>query len=317
MVLNRLLDDYEASITPDKPTQALLGAFINGVFQKRVATNPALAYVRDLNNQSTTVKHRNMVDLDDPDQNVPISLFYDAFGALAILDLEPNQSGATQQRNPNAGNSFSITALTEVTSPTPGTTYFPVSTVDGNRKLRADHLPVSPSNRLLYLDLGAASSSTTSPVSIWGGVPNGSRDLPADWWTEGRFVIFEFTGILTGDITPPAFTISLGFEGEATVDFSFTLPTASFSGKFRFYGRLYTSNPGATATFAGDGELHLTDDATSLMTFFAFYLQTAGATIDTTNALTLDALMSIDAGSPNEWSVGDYLPPVIKLEELG
>lgn len=104
MALNRALDQYEDSITPNKPFPALLGAFVAGNFQITVPTNPALAYVRYfIDDTPTTAKHRNRVDLTTTNQNTPIALYYDEYQELSIWGIDPKQAGAVLETDPNAG----------------------------------------------------------------------------------------------------------------------------------------------------------------------------------------------------------------------
>lgn len=97
------LSDYHASLHAPDPIPATLGAFVDGAFTTRVATDPSLTYVRYLDETPTTAKHRNRINLDTTDEDIPISLYYDEFDQLAILDFEPTQAGAILEGDPGAG----------------------------------------------------------------------------------------------------------------------------------------------------------------------------------------------------------------------
>lgn len=116
MSLNRLLDEYEASLAPPPVTKAFLGAFIDGTFQTTVPTDPSLTYIRYLDGTPTKVKHRNRVNLDSGNQNIPLEIGMER-GFLSILNLDEGQSGAVYQSNPNIGNGFSIHALPSKVTP--------------------------------------------------------------------------------------------------------------------------------------------------------------------------------------------------------
>lgn len=102
-MFQRAIDKYSDSIQRQKPIPAYLGAFVNGAFTTAVANDPSLTYVRYLDSTPTTAKHRNKINLDTDNENIPISLFYDEHEQLAILDIDPAQAGAVIAVNPNTG----------------------------------------------------------------------------------------------------------------------------------------------------------------------------------------------------------------------
>jgi hypothetical protein len=116
MAFERVLTEYEASIQRPAPIPAYLGAFVEGAFRTTVLTDPSLTYARYLDDTPTVVKHRNRINLDTSDENIPISLYYDEFGNLAILDIDPDQAGSILQADPGQGVPTHNQSATTITS---------------------------------------------------------------------------------------------------------------------------------------------------------------------------------------------------------
>lgn len=206
------LSDYGKAITPDKPFPAYLGAFIAGTFQIVVPTNPALAYVRHLDNTSTTAYHHNRVDLyKDPtlaaNQNISIALYYDEYDHLAIWGLAPPEAGANLQTDPNtgAGAVKAVIAGTGVT----------VDSTDPTRPIVAAS-GGGAGNRDLFVQTATQTVANTTSETTLFGAGIGTLTLPANWFVIGREIEIYLSGlIITKTLLPGNITITFKLGGSA------------------------------------------------------------------------------------------------------
>lgn len=307
MAYNRAKDDYRKSIRPDKPSPAFLGGFVTGSFQFIVATNPALAYVRYLDGFQTTAKHRNRVDLtldptDADNQDIPIALYYDEYGDLAIWGGDPNQFGAILQQNPNAGAG----GVKRVVA---GANII----VDNSDPTRPIVIGSNGGNKDLYFESDPQTIfNSTTPTSMYSGVGVGSRELPADWWaTSGRVVEIEFGGAFSVGASPSTITYDLGFVGQPpVVSIAFTCP-ATGAGMYKLKGRIACFSSGASGIFEGDVQLVVFESVVANATTTQINLGN-GSPIDTTGLLTLDAVVTMSFADSSTGLDASIMPNTIK-----
>lgn len=335
MAYNRALETYEKSIQPDKPFAAYLGAFIDGSFQARVPTNPALAYVRHLDDTPATAKHGGKVNLDldftDPDnQTIPIALYYDEYDALAIYDLDPDQSGATQQRVPgvivpsHTHNASAIIAgiLAPARLPvfvgdtggggTQGAVPAPV-TGDAVKFLKGDGTWASASGAggggIIYTDTaGVNFNTTTTPTSLLN-YGTGSRTLGAGTALVGDVLHWHINGMIstkasgagTGEWSVQIGSTTVVTSGALTLDdnaaafFELVVEAAiqsvGASGVVGAMLKLYVQGFAAPMFLTGDQPLVDFTGSNLLDVTFAFSVSDSANVMDTTIAVSYIELL--------------------------
>jgi hypothetical protein len=286
--LSGILDAYEASIKPDKPIPALQGAFIAGAYQTTVASDPSLVYVRMLDNTVTRAKHRNRLNLTDPNQNIPIALYYDEYDQLSVWGIEPNQAGAVLQGSPvaGAGGVKSVVAGSGIT----------VDNTD----------PVNPivsagaaaSGVLFVMDIiDFVVTNTVADSSLFGaGV--GDRNIAAGTYVVGDMMEIVISGIMSSDaIAPGNFSFHVGFSGNYAVDSgSVAIPLGLTDASFTLRCWFFPTDVGGSGLFYGSGDLFISTGA-GLATYIP--LLNVGITADTTAGLLVEAAIQYDTADPD------------------